>query len=77
MINMIPGTGYEDTMVLLRLLECWLPLAQEANQVCGWGYDAASLEALVLSAVPSLHQSHNRVTALAVLWYHHQHIHKA
>ena len=54
-----------------RLLECWLPLAQDLNQRYGWGHDARALEALLLAAAPVLSQTHTAAEAHAILWYHH------
>jgi hypothetical protein len=55
----------------LRLLECWLPLAQQLNQDLGWGYDPPKLEALILAAVRELAQTDSATTARAVLWRQH------
>jgi GAF domain-containing protein len=38
----------------LRLLECWLPLAQRLNQRYGWNDDAQALERLIVLAAPAL-----------------------
>lgn len=58
-----------------RLLEGWLPLAQDANAQYGWGLDAAALEALVLCAAPALREAHTALQARAMLWgtYHRLH----
>lgn len=56
----------------VRVLECWLPLAQEINQTHGWGYDARALERLVLLAIPALQRTHNSLTARAVLWHYYR-----
>jgi hypothetical protein len=55
----------------LRLLECWLPLAQELNQRCGWGRDAAALEALILAAGPRLALAGSAPEAYGILWHYH------
>lgn len=57
-----------------RLLEGWLPLAQDANLQYGWYLDGPALEALVIAAVPDLAQSQSPLAARAVLWqvYHRQ-----
>lgn len=52
----------------LRLLECWLPLAQQANQDFAWGCSPAELEALILAAAPDLAQTNSAMAARAVLW---------
>ena len=51
----------------LRLLECWLPFAQQINQDLGWGYNAPDLEALILAAASDLVQTNSATTARAVL----------
>ena len=55
----------------LRLLECWLPFAQQINQDLGWGYNAPDLEALILAAASDLAQTNSATTARAVLWRQH------
>jgi hypothetical protein len=55
----------------LRLLECWLPLAQQLNQDLGWGRTAAELEALIIATAPDLAQTDSATTARAVLWRQH------
>ncbi|MFV9504478.1 MAG: hypothetical protein AB4911_07915 [Oscillochloridaceae bacterium umkhey_bin13] len=52
----------------VRLLEGWLPLAQDANQAYGWYLAAPELEALLLAAAPALMQTLNPLAARAVLW---------
>jgi hypothetical protein len=61
----------DDLGMQLRLLECWLPLAQEINQRHGWGYAAAALEALIVSAAPALTLATSAAEANAILWYAH------
>jgi hypothetical protein len=51
-----------------RLLECWLPLAQQAMQDLGWAYAPAELEALILAAALDLAETDSATTARAVLW---------
>jgi hypothetical protein len=51
-----------------RLLEGWLPLAQEASRRYGWGLDAPALEALILRAAPLLRQVSSPLAAHAMLW---------
>lgn len=53
-----------------RLLECWLPLAQQVMQDLGWSNTPAELEALILAAVPDLAGTDSATTARAVLWRH-------
>jgi hypothetical protein len=55
----------------LRLLECWLPLAQQVMQDLGWAYTPAELEALILTAAPELAEIDSATTARAVLWRQH------
>ena len=55
----------------LRLLECWLPLAQEINERHGWRYDAGSLETLVLEAAPALAHAASASEAHGILWCYH------
>ncbi len=59
-----------DSSMRLRLLECWLPLAQQANQLYGWKYDAPSLEALIIAAAPRLMYAHNYLEAHVILWHY-------
>lgn len=54
-----------------RLLEGWLPLAQEANAQYGWGLAAADLEGLILAAAPRLQQTRSALEARAILWFAH------
>jgi hypothetical protein len=58
----------EDTGQRQRLLEGWLPLAQEANQGYGWDLDAAALEGLIISAASALGQARSSLEACAILW---------
>jgi hypothetical protein len=55
----------------LRLLECWLPLAQQVSEDLAWGYDPAGLETLILAAAADLSQTDSATTARAVLWRQH------
>ncbi len=59
-----------DPVASLRLLECWLPLAQDVNVTGGWGFTAPALEALILAAAPALVQAHSRLEARAILWHY-------
>jgi hypothetical protein len=51
-----------------RLIEGWLPLAQDANQQYGWQLDGPTLEALIITAAPALAQTQSALAARAVLW---------
>jgi hypothetical protein len=55
----------------LRLLECWLPLAQQLNQDLGWERNPADLESLILTAAADLARTDSATTARAVLWQQH------
>ena len=55
----------------LRLLECWLPLAQELNEAQGWGDDTAALETLVLAATPALAAALDTTAARVILMLYH------
>ena len=57
-----------------RLLEGWLPMAQDANQQYGWQLDGPALEALIIFAAPALAKAQSPLAARAVLWqaYHRQ-----
>lgn len=54
-----------------RLLEGWLPLAQESSLRYGWGLDAPALEALILTAAPALAAARSTLDAAAILWATH------
>lgn len=56
----------------LRLLEGWLPLAQDVNQQSGWQLDGPALEALILAAAPALAETQSPLAARAVLWQMYQ-----
>lgn len=60
-----------DHPALLRLLECWLPLAQELNAAQGWGDDARALEALIHAAAPALGAAESSACARAILLVYH------
>jgi hypothetical protein len=68
-ISMITAP-YPDP-ALLRLLECWLPLAQELNALLGWGADAATLESLIVCAAPALKLALTVDSARAILMVYH------
>lgn len=61
----IPSLGLQQ----IRMLECWLLLAQDANTQCGWHYSIEQLEALVLEAAPQLAQAASAAEARGILWY--------
>lgn len=65
----------EVSMTRQRLLEGWLPLAQEVNAQYGWSLDGPELEALILRAAPALQHAHSTLQARAMLWssYHQLH----
>lgn len=63
------GSAYSDETARLRLLECWLPLAQEANRLYGWGCTSPDLEHLIIRAAPRLNQAHNVLQAHGILWH--------
>jgi hypothetical protein len=52
----------------LRLVEGWLPLAQDANQHYGWQLDGPRLEVLIIAAAPALAETRSVLAARAVLW---------
>ena len=54
-----------------RLLECWLPLAQQVMQDIGAIYTPEELEALILAAAAELAETDSATTARAVLWTQH------
>ena len=68
---MPPDVAALDLSQRQRLLEGWLPLAQEANLRYGWGLEAAALETLILSAAPALGSARSALEACAILWANH------
>lgn len=44
----------DDPTTRLRLVETWLPLAQELNQRYGWNDDGSSLEQLIVDSMAAL-----------------------
>lgn len=54
-----------------RVLECWLPLAQQVIKNRGVSYTPAELEALVLASANDLVNADSATTARAVLWTQH------
>ncbi len=56
-----------DDPTRLRMLECWLPLAQDTNQEQEWNCDGSTLEAIVLIALPALAQTCSAAEARAIL----------
>lgn len=63
-----------DPTYLQRLLEGWLPLAEEANRLYSWGLDSTAIEALILRAAPALLQARNALEARAMLWSSYAHL---
>lgn len=57
-----------DRSTRQRLLEGWLPLAQEVSERYGWGLDGPALEALILAAGPGLRRAPSALAACAILW---------
>ncbi len=55
-----------------RLIEGWLPLAQDANQQYGWHLDSPALEALIMSSAPALASAASAFASRAILWQVHQ-----
>lgn len=51
-----------------RVLEGWLPLAEQASRLYGWELEASDLETLVLGAAPGLAQSRTAFEARLSLW---------
>ncbi len=62
-----------DHNARIRLLECWMPLAQETNQLYHWGYGARMLEELIIQAAPDLNQAHTFLEARVILWHYYIH----
>ena len=56
----------------LRLLECWLPLAQALCERAGWSDGPAQIEALILAAAPALSRAGSPAEANAILWSYHR-----
>lgn len=54
-----------------RVVECWLPLAQQVMQDLGAIYTPSELEALILVAASELATTDSATTARAVLWRQH------
>jgi hypothetical protein len=65
---MSPAEGAAELGARHRLLEGWLPLAQEANTRYGWALDGPALEALVLRAAQPLGRARSAFEAYAILW---------
>lgn len=55
----------------LRLLECWLPLAQALREAEGWDDTPEALAALVLDAAPLLRDAPSADAARAILAVYH------
>lgn len=60
-----------NKLMHVRLLESWLPFAQEANQWYGWNYTAPALESLIVMAAPDLLKAQSPGEARVILWQHH------
>jgi hypothetical protein len=60
-----------DVVQRQRLLECWLPLAQQVMRDLGVRYTPAELEALIEAAASDLAITDSATTARAVLWGQH------
>lgn len=61
----------KDSFAQVRRLECWLPFAQEANLLYGWGYDGPGLERLVMTAAADLESISHPFQVHVILWHHH------
>lgn len=57
-----------DPTIRLRLLESWLPFAQQVMGDLEAHCSPAELEALILAAAPALAMTDSAMTARAVLW---------
>jgi hypothetical protein len=51
----------------LRAVECWLPLAQEVRQTQAWRCDGATLQTLIVRALPLLARACSSAEARAIL----------
>ncbi len=60
-----------DPTLRLRLIECWMPLAQQFNYDLAWSYAPHDLETLIIDAAPDLAHTDSAVTARAILWRQH------
>lgn len=58
----------ETAPARVRILECWLPLAQDLNEYYEWGHDTPTLEALIMAVWPALALTPTPLAARAVLW---------
>lgn len=65
------ATPSSTSFAILRLLECWLPLAQELNQAEHWDADGRTLESLILAAAPALIHAEHIDAARAILMVYH------
>ncbi|MEN9933428.1 MAG: hypothetical protein RLZZ387_7 [Chloroflexota bacterium] len=64
-------TGPDHPDAVLRLLECWLPLAQELSETMDWGNDPQELERLIILAAPALAAAVDSASARAILMIYH------
>ena len=60
-----------EDAAMLRLLECWMPLAQELNQTEQWDDDGVALERLIRLAAPVLAAVDHVQSARAILMVYH------
>ncbi len=59
---------HHQEIALLRLIECWLPLAQE---ICTTGgYECTELEDLIRAAAPDLARVSSALAARSVIWHY-------
>lgn len=69
--SLLKGNGMRNELEAeserVRLLECWLPLAQAIGTACGWDKRALSLEELVVTASAALAKSHSTENAAQIL----------
>lgn len=65
------GVETSDETLRQRLLECWLPLAQQVIHNLGVSYTPAELEALILAVANDLVNVDSAASARAVLWRQH------
>lgn len=64
-----------EPAVSVRILESWLPLAQQENVAQGWGYTPQALEQLIVRALPTLQQARTTQQARFALWLVHWQTH--
>lgn len=59
---------HDSTPERERLLEGWLPLAQDVNGQYGWALEPVALETLILHAAPALQSARTAAEARLSLW---------